>query len=380
MKILYYFRVAALIPVFILPDVTQAEAKSPQCGEKYTVVAGDSLSRISLRLFGDSNRWEEIYEYDDNYRLIGSNPNRLTTGATILLPLCGDSEELAEFTRENESDQAENADQVSSIVPTVTPGSTTLPVEIITGTDYAPLVDPKSPDGGMITHMVREAFKASGTDRPVRIDYISDWGAQLHLLLPRFKFHLSFPWFQPDCSDPSLLTKSMRIRCDYVWSDPIYKVTMSFFYSVRNEERFRNIQKWSELKGYRICRPSGYHIFDLRERNIIEDESDPNLIQPDEVGDCFSLLERDDVDLVTLNRFTGERSLSVSGITRHVRQIGSLAYPLEFRLVAYKDNAYAIDYIKKFNEGLAEINRNGTLNIIASYHNDLHNRYIDAHQ
>ena len=50
----------------------------------YTVKAGDSLSLISKRVYGDSSKWRQIY--DANKSTIGSDPNKLNTGVTLVIP------------------------------------------------------------------------------------------------------------------------------------------------------------------------------------------------------------------------------------------------------------------------------------------------------
>ncbi|MDW8262274.1 MAG: LysM peptidoglycan-binding domain-containing protein, partial [Phycisphaerales bacterium] len=51
---------------------------------EYRVVAGDSLSRIAIKLYGNPARWEEIYEL--NKAKIGADPARLKVGMVLTLP------------------------------------------------------------------------------------------------------------------------------------------------------------------------------------------------------------------------------------------------------------------------------------------------------
>ena len=50
---------------------------------KYTVQKGDSLSGIALKVYGDANRWEEIYEA--NRRAL-ENSNDLRAGQALIIP------------------------------------------------------------------------------------------------------------------------------------------------------------------------------------------------------------------------------------------------------------------------------------------------------
>ena len=53
-------------------------------GNLHTVVAGDTLSSISRKHYGDGKHWEKIYEANKN--AIGSDPARLKVGQRLTLP------------------------------------------------------------------------------------------------------------------------------------------------------------------------------------------------------------------------------------------------------------------------------------------------------
>ena len=56
----------------------------PQGGSRfYTVVKGDSLSKIAEREYGDANRWREIYEAN---RASIKNPNLIYPGQKLRIP------------------------------------------------------------------------------------------------------------------------------------------------------------------------------------------------------------------------------------------------------------------------------------------------------
>lgn len=52
--------------------------------ETYLVREGENLRHIALRLYGDSDRWTEIY--DANKDLIGEDPNNLWVGLSLTVP------------------------------------------------------------------------------------------------------------------------------------------------------------------------------------------------------------------------------------------------------------------------------------------------------
>ncbi|MBX0291335.1 LysM peptidoglycan-binding domain-containing protein [Hymenobacter sp. HSC-4F20] len=53
-------------------------------GETYTVVSGDSLSKIAKHHYGDAAKWHQIYEA--NKGTIGSNPDHIEVGQVLTLP------------------------------------------------------------------------------------------------------------------------------------------------------------------------------------------------------------------------------------------------------------------------------------------------------
>ncbi|KAA9325564.1 LysM peptidoglycan-binding domain-containing protein [Hymenobacter busanensis] len=53
-------------------------------GDTYTVVSGDSLSKIAKHHYGDASKWHQIY--DANKATIGSNPDHIEVGQQLRLP------------------------------------------------------------------------------------------------------------------------------------------------------------------------------------------------------------------------------------------------------------------------------------------------------
>jgi nucleoid-associated protein YgaU len=53
-------------------------------GETYTVVSGDSLSKIARNHYGDGTKWKQIYEA--NKAIIGADPDKIEIGQVLTLP------------------------------------------------------------------------------------------------------------------------------------------------------------------------------------------------------------------------------------------------------------------------------------------------------
>jgi nucleoid-associated protein YgaU len=64
-----------------------ASSTSPKsaAGERtYTVVQGDSLSKIAQRFYGKADEWRTIYEA--NREVIGNNPDLIKPGQIFVIP------------------------------------------------------------------------------------------------------------------------------------------------------------------------------------------------------------------------------------------------------------------------------------------------------
>lgn len=69
--------------VTIIGNFVREDVKSTPKSNTYTVVAGDSLSRIARKMYGDASKWQMIY--DANKALI-KNPNLIYPGQVINIP------------------------------------------------------------------------------------------------------------------------------------------------------------------------------------------------------------------------------------------------------------------------------------------------------
>jgi nucleoid-associated protein YgaU len=63
------------------PTPTPAPAAPPD--EVYTVVAGDSLSKIAKRVYGDANQWRRIFEANRDQI---QNPDLIHPGQKLKIP------------------------------------------------------------------------------------------------------------------------------------------------------------------------------------------------------------------------------------------------------------------------------------------------------
>lgn len=62
---------------------TAPKAPAPPAAETYTVVAGDSLSKIAKRVYGDANQWRRIFEANRDQI---ENPDLIRPGQKLKIP------------------------------------------------------------------------------------------------------------------------------------------------------------------------------------------------------------------------------------------------------------------------------------------------------
>ncbi len=55
----------------------------PPAVKTYTVVAGDSLSKIAKQFYGDANKWKKIFEANKD---VIKNPDLIKPGQTFKIP------------------------------------------------------------------------------------------------------------------------------------------------------------------------------------------------------------------------------------------------------------------------------------------------------
>lgn len=61
-------------------------AGAPLVEQEYRIQSGDSLSRIAGRVYGTSNLWRQLYQYNRERGLLGPDPNLIEVGWSMLLP------------------------------------------------------------------------------------------------------------------------------------------------------------------------------------------------------------------------------------------------------------------------------------------------------
>ncbi|MEM6461345.1 MAG: transporter substrate-binding domain-containing protein [Pseudomonadota bacterium] len=339
---------------------TPAHAAPAACGDAvqdYFIASGDTLSKISAVVFGDTSLWPRIFEYPGNVEALGQNPDLIFVGTRIRIPPCpGAVQSLPETT----ASIPQNSAQQDTLY-------------VITGDNWPPYTSTNWPNNGMATAIIQAAFDASDIGTNVEIDIIDDWNAQVQTLVKKDRYHMTFPWAMPDMDfwqTCDRLPEPMQIRCEYSKSSPIANTTQAFFVEAGRADL--NDTTLEQVKLRRICRPKGYSTFDMVEAGF----SIENLVVGNSPQDCFQRLLEGQADYVALNRFVGDAVAHEMGISDNVK-MSDFSVTGTLHMLAHASNAETNRYLAEFNVGLDRIIENGTYGQIISYFNDEFTRRLE---
>ena len=62
----------------------------------------------------------------------------------------------------------------------------------------------------------------------------------------------------------------MQVRCEYLWSEPLYTVSIAFYAPADIADP---PTEFSQLQNKRVCRPSGYFTFDLAAHDLFDGQN-----------------------------------------------------------------------------------------------------------
>lgn len=336
-------------------SLTSAQAQS--CGSTYQVVSGDSLYEISQEAYDNGQRWSLIYYA--NQTVIGDDPSRILPGQKFRIP-CPEEAEI--------TPTAANATQ--DVQPPRSVVSRTGGITLVTADDYRPFTDRALPDGGLITDIVRTALtegSANDAAKAINISWVNDWSAHLDPLLARHAFDMGFPWFRPNCERYDDLDEPAKFRCDkFYFSEPVFEILVLFF--ARSDSGFQFTSD-DEVAGKRLCRPSGYFTFDLDKdgRNWVKDEK-VTLLRPQSVDECFQMLDRGEVDAVTINEFTGREAINKLQMKDKVVAIEKPVSVLNLHVIVAKSHPRAEELLAYVNRALVKLKGDGKYGEIVDRH------------
>lgn len=343
--------------------VFSPSAYAVTCGQKYTVKEDDTLNSLAQEAYGRANKWTLIFYA--NQKQFGNAP-LLVPGNQLNIPCIKAPEEVAiEPAGANSTASIRTADP-STIEVSRLKGD----LQVLTAGDYQPFTDQALPGGGMITDIVDTALKTLQKEAGgpgFQISWVNDWSSHLNPLLVRKTFDMGFPWFKPNCAEYDQLDEPARFRCDkFFFSKPVFEILVLFF--TMNDSKFQFATD-ADVEGKRLCRPAGYFTFDLDKsgRNWVKQEK-IILIRPQSVEECFQMLERGEVDTVTINEFTGRAAVKKLNMGKLIRVIERPVSLLNLHVIIAKTHPRARTYLHYINSSLTYLRASGAYDAIVDKH------------
>ncbi|MEM0943676.1 MAG: transporter substrate-binding domain-containing protein [Pseudomonadota bacterium] len=335
--------------VVSLPATAQAQAIA--CGGTYTVVAGDTLSRIAGRAYGDPRSFPIVY--NANSAVIGPNPGLIEIGQVYRIP-CIDAE-------------APSTADAGAIRPEPTTQQLPAPevqrITVVTGTDWAPFSNEDDPQGGMMTEVVNVALASMGDGASYKIDFVNDWGAHLRPLVSDHHYDFSMPWFRPNCDVVDRLGDGSKFRCNNLdWSEPLFEQVIGWY--VRSAEPVTTVH--SDFQGRNVCRPAGYATFMIEEHGLVAPGT--NVSRPNSPRECFEGLVDGTYDVVVLASDVADNEIVQLPDPSVVRSEDGLSQVATLHAVISKTHPNGAEKLAMIDEGIKKIKDSGEWFSIVARH------------
>lgn len=321
-----------------------AASQTIDCGDNYTVRAGDYLSGIAARAYGRTDAFSLIYTA--NADAIGPNPALIKIGEVLFIP-CKNAEVVASVA---------NTDTVGREKTTeALPGpSENLPIRVLTATDWAPFTNEDQEQGGLLTEVANLALAAADDSPEYQIDFVNDWGAHLSPLLTDHAYDFSIGWTRPNCDLSNSLNDDSKFRCNnFNWTDPLYQQVVSY-YTLSDAPGYT---EHAQISGMTVCRPAGYSTAMLEEVGLAE--PDITLVRPETPQACMDAVVSGDVDVALIATDVAEGILDGYADASVVKLHEPLAYVSSLRALIAKTHPRSEELVASFNSGLTNIKDSG---------------------
>lgn len=317
-------------------------AAAANCGGDYTVTRGDTLSGIANDFYGESGSYQIIYSA--NSAVIGPNPALISVGMKLAIP-CLDNVQAS---------RANNAAITQLSTTTALPAPNNRAIRFVVGTDWAPFTHHKAEQGGMATEIANLAMDVADGNPDYKIDFIKDWGAHLQPLISDHAYDFALVWFKPNCDVMDKLGEESQFRCNNLkFSDPIFEQPVGYFTRTSEPEYTDH----SQLAGKTLCRPSGYSIFMMEEKDL----SEPNITLAREtiVADCFRGVMEGKYDAAVMAIDVANGAIAEIGGEGKIRNNDHLSQITTLHAVTSYNHPEADRMLATLNSGIRKIKNNG---------------------
>ncbi|MEX0327851.1 MAG: transporter substrate-binding domain-containing protein [Ruegeria sp.] len=392
-------------------------ASAQEACSTYEIQRGDSLRELAIAVYATE---DYSFIFDANRDVIGSNPNIIRVGDTLVLPCLEDvgranpepqteaermaiemaaelvkaAEEraekaiaeaesrvaAAEAEAQKASDdavvQARNAarDEIdaaraeaAALIQNARDGERPeirdRQLLLITGGNYAPFTDEALPHRGLYTNLVETALLRAAPEQAYKIQFVNDWSSHLDLLMPTLAFDGTFPWSRPNCEAAEALSESDRNRCEtYDFSNPFYEVVDTFF--AREGSGYEQTLSYADFAGATICRPEGWSLSHMDAVSLYEPVI--TLMRPVSPDDCFHAVMQGDADIVAIEAHLAVEAIARLGYEHKIIENPNLAAIKSLNVMTHKDNPDGAAILETLNQGLTIMQQSGEWRDIVS--------------
>ena len=327
----------------------------------YKVQAGDSLSAIAKKAYGDLNF---LRIFNANREVMGNNPNQLLLGIKLNIP-CKDgtlaqdkAKEDDEVEKVEEAPKAEEETKVEETTETVAKKSAPLQIRLTTASGYKPFTDEGLEGGGIYTQLVTAAAKTLEPDYKVTTTFVNDWGSHLENLVPNLAFDGAFPWTRPDCEGGGdALSDNSKWRCnDFVHTDPFYEIVNVLF--VAKSGSLETTEDAKDFHGKTICLPDAYTDQSLAFLGL-KDGENIELFRPVSEMECMEAILAGSIDAAALELQQGTDLTKELGATDEITMNQNLLHVQPLNVFVSKDNPNKDEIVANLNQGLKNIRDSG---------------------
>lgn len=320
----------------------------------YNVQAGDSLSTIAKKAYGDLNF---LKIFSANRDVIGNNPNILVLGAKLNIP-CKNVSLVKDETKKVKTAKIEETAKAKETAKAVTKKSQPLQIRLTTAGGYKPLTDEGLEGGGIYTQLVTAAAKSLEPDYNITTTFINDWGSHLESLVPSLAFDGAFPWTRPDCENGGdSLSNNSKFRCNnFVHTDPFYEIINVLF--VAKNSSLETSKDASDFHGKTICLPDAYTDQSLAFLGL-KDGINVELFRPVNETECMEAILAGSIDAAALEIQQGTDITKELGATDEITMNPNLLHVQPLNVFVSKENPNKDEIVATLNQGLKNIRDSG---------------------
>lgn len=224
------------------------------------------------------------------------------------------------------------------------------PVKLVTGNGYKPFADEGLPNGGLVTDLVRQAYKNAG--HQVKIDFMP-W-KRGERMMAEGKRVATFPYVE---------TKERKKK--YLYSDPVFVAEER---PVVHKSDAGSIDSYDDLRGKTYCLPVGWKTGDPKLSEMVQHE-EVEVVKPQEITSCFRMLKADRADFTALERPTAIlKKQQGEGAASEIHVEGLTLTRNGLHLIFGKNVDRSEEAREKFNRALDKLRESGKHKQIVQNH------------